>query len=502
MPLIYRHKEYSICKFNNLNHSFKGTDVQQAKCLLRFVNKQGSGSKSQLIPEFLLNRVGRPIQIAQKSLQLFLEKNGIGHSEIGGTPFEPLTHSIGKDGKRHPTKYFVIHDTSSPEYSVAEGFPSNINDNSWSANKIGSSYWKSVSRRVNGIVNRIGKSYTFINFKENRPSVAIKLEQSDFVPDSKNRFIHIENIQPRLKPTGSWAHIAPEPGFTIPQYRRLSLLYIAASVRAKRWLVPAFHFNIDHKISPKLHAHDDPQNFDLNGWAQQIKMLESEILAVDKSTGDRAELNKSECTIEALDVTLNRNGTKTTIALPANGMFFGEGHYVTTEDSFDHGRNFPAAMTPQPAGYPPPIQCNEAIDIHLQRSLSVYRTFDSAMTLSRLYPDKWARWWTPKEGGNCGQGSVGNAQLRRLTIDKEMWFFTLNWASGHRPKMDTRFLVSANGRYVVVVGGYETGPGGIDKLGGITREVHGWLETDNSSKINVAYLKDQNLTLGPINCSN
>lgn len=52
----------------------------------------------------------------------------------------------------------------------------------------------------------------------------------------------------------------PRPGLTQEQYYRLALLYIAASSRARAWLIPAFHAVLDQGI---FDGHDDPQNFDL-----------------------------------------------------------------------------------------------------------------------------------------------------------------------------------------------------------------------------------------------
>jgi len=199
---------------------------------------------------------------------------------------------------------------------------------------------------------------------------------------------------------------------------------------------------------------------------------------------NQIDIQSASCELKPYVVTLKRSTGIEEITLPQTGKFFGEGHYVTTEDRFESGDRYPARMDPQPSGYPPPFQCNEDINAHLQKSLARFRSFNPTITFDQLYPDKWAKWWTPEEGGRCGQGSRGDAQLGRLTPDKEMWFMTMNWAPGHsRPAMDTRFLASANGRHAVVIGGYETGPGGDDKLGGVTREVHAWLQTDNDSEV-------------------
>jgi hypothetical protein len=61
------------------------------------------------------------------------------------------------------------------------------------------------------------------------------------------------------------------------QYRRLALAYIAASVRAGHWMVPAFHAVIDEGIYDK---HDDPQNFEFAKFNEAIDKLLKEMPAV------------------------------------------------------------------------------------------------------------------------------------------------------------------------------------------------------------------------------
>ena len=96
------------------------------------------------------------------------------------------------------------------------------------------------------------------------------------MPSSKRGlFIGIENIQPRIglpavPAPGKKANdlIAPDPGFTPAQYRRLALLYVAAGVRRGRWLIPAFHAVVDSRYAD---GHDDPQNFDMRAFSDAVK---------------------------------------------------------------------------------------------------------------------------------------------------------------------------------------------------------------------------------------
>lgn len=176
-----------------------------------------------------------------------------------------------------------------------------------------------------------------------------------------------------------------------------------------------------------------------------------------------------------------------TVNLPATGKFVEESHYVTTLDNFPNGRLFANTVT-------------ENITAHLQRSYALYREYDSNKTFAQLYQFSYQKEWTPAEAGSIGQGSVGNIQRQELTPEKEMWFMTMMWAPGTRPAMGTKFLLSANGKKVVVVAGYETGPRSQTYLGGLTPETHAWLGTTSNSQITVSYLKDQGTPIGPINC--
>lgn len=79
-----------------------------------------------------------------------------------------------------------------------------------------------------------------------------------------------------MNPDNSFFWKAPTPGFSDAQEKRLALAYIVASVRAGRWLIPAYHFNVDNGIPD---GHDDPQNTDLAAWVAKIEAIEAEIAA-------------------------------------------------------------------------------------------------------------------------------------------------------------------------------------------------------------------------------
>ena len=253
-----------LCGFDKTALNFRGAFTEQTSCLLRFVRKKGSGSDRQLIPAAIADRVAKPTDITTTQLSDCLTKLGIDAADVGG--------ALVANQATAKRQYFVIHDTSSPELVAPASFPSNINEASWHGNNIARG-WDDMSGRVNVLINRVGASRTMTDLSASRSKPAIKLEQTSQVKSSRPLFVHVENIQPRIRPVGSWGHVAPNPGFSDAQLHRLALVYVVASVRAGHWLIPAFHFNIDSELYKGVDVHDDPQAFDLAKWGAQIETV-------------------------------------------------------------------------------------------------------------------------------------------------------------------------------------------------------------------------------------
>lgn len=248
--------------------AFSGSPREQAKCLLRPVKIYGQlGEALSSLPLPLDTLIGRTIALDRAAVKRYLLANNISAEEIGGSLADPLSHANNNDPNSPPARYFVIHDVSTPNY-LNNPFPANINEAAWRWNDL--SKWKQDSR-AHIYVNRVGKSITAWDFKT--AGRATKFETKILKLRGKGLFLHVELVQPRRRDPDGGAQndaIAPTPGFTEAQLQRLALLYIAASVRAGQWLIPAFHAALDVGIPD---AHDDPQNFDLTQWAQQLQIL-------------------------------------------------------------------------------------------------------------------------------------------------------------------------------------------------------------------------------------
>jgi hypothetical protein len=227
------------------------------------------------LPSPLENLIGKSStsRALRERFRRWLENHQIAEADIGGAINAPLEQA----------RYFVIHDTST-YIKEAGAFPPNINDDSWFGNDL-----KKISQmRVTHVwVNRLGESATTFDFNAANPPNGTKFGRDN--PDKRGWFIHVENVQPRKCDLAGEACCkvdtvsgkqacndarAPEPGFTDGQYKRLAVLYVAASVRHGSWLIPAYHAAVDAGYRD---AHDDPQNFDLAQWADSIQKLIREV---------------------------------------------------------------------------------------------------------------------------------------------------------------------------------------------------------------------------------
>lgn len=263
------------CGFDVVRRQFAGPPAVQAACLLRHVGQGGVVGAPELTP-FLAHLVGRRSVPRLPSLSRYLARRGIDPAqELGGVLRSGLW-----------AVYFVLHDTSSPNCSDREArgcdawgvLPAAMNDAAWPVNAgFGGYLANATSLKAHVITDRTGRSLTTHDLAEHVSHIRF-----DFCFDAsakRNLFVGVENIQPRVGLPAQPAAgervndlIAPAPGFTDAQYERLALIYIAASARHGRWLIPAYHAVLDRLYDPPT-AHDDPQNFDLQRFSAKVELL-------------------------------------------------------------------------------------------------------------------------------------------------------------------------------------------------------------------------------------
>jgi hypothetical protein len=259
------------CEFNPETFSFAGEPDRQAMCLMRSATaRRNLGPHLETLPDALATRVGRPSSLPERdALAALLVEFGLVWDYA---PFlwQPLSRARDNDPEAPQARYLVIHDTSGPNFG-RRPFPANIDEHR-SINNLGRFRCGDGWESAHVIINRMGAM--MLGHELSQPWRAMRFERATrFGTDLKGLFLHVALIQPRRSRPGRGRGndaVAPTPGFSDIQYDRLALIYTIASVRAGRWLIPAFHIAIDSGIRG---GHDDPRNFEIAAFAASIERL-------------------------------------------------------------------------------------------------------------------------------------------------------------------------------------------------------------------------------------
>ncbi len=264
-------KSMGACAFDPETLSYAGTPVEQAMCLMRGMDAtRNLGPPLQSLPPGLATRIGQTTGLpSREALSRFLSGQNL-ETDFAAHLWEPVSRANDNDPDAPMARYFVIHDTSGPNYGH-RGFPDNIDTDPQYENLADyacSDGWG----RAHIFVNRTGEMLVAHDY-----SIAwreTKFEQAaEFGGALQGLFLHNELIQPRRSAPGHGGRNdaqSPDPAFTAAQYDRLALLYTIASVRRGQWLIPAFHAAIDAEIPD---GHDDPLNFDIDSFAGSLDRL-------------------------------------------------------------------------------------------------------------------------------------------------------------------------------------------------------------------------------------
>jgi len=256
------------CNFDAAALSFAGNSLQQAACLVRPVYRWAHlGPPLDNLPKVLAERVGRSELMPDRAaLAALIDEIGLAPQFADGLTGQ-VSHAHDGDPLSPRARYFVIHDTSGPKLG---SFPPNLDENA-KINNLARFHCSDSFELAHAVINR--KGGVFFGHDFGVPWRSTKFERALFFGNAlKGLFLHVEMIQPRRRGPGHRANdiAAPDPGFTSAQYGRLALLYTIASVRAREWLIPAFHAVIDGDLRG---GHDDPQNFELSAFAQALESI-------------------------------------------------------------------------------------------------------------------------------------------------------------------------------------------------------------------------------------
>jgi len=268
-------KTMGVCEFDAQSFSFRGEPAEQAKCLMRGMDEtRNLAAEMANLPTALASRVGQDTGLPTRELlSAFLSKQDL-EWDFAAYLWQPVSRANDNDLNAPAARYFVIHDTSGPNYGH-RSFPDDIDAGS-KINNLSNFVCADGWGKAHVVVNRSGEMLLDHDFAI--PWRQTKFERAvNFAGALKGLFLHVELIQPRRSAAGHSSRNdaqAPNPAFTTAQYDRLALLYVIASVRAGQWLIPAFHAAIDDGIR---NGHDDPMSFDVESFANSLEILDEKL---------------------------------------------------------------------------------------------------------------------------------------------------------------------------------------------------------------------------------
>jgi hypothetical protein len=271
------------CGFNSETLSFRGTPAQQAMCLMRGMDTtRNLGPTLEGLPPGLAKRVGETTGLpSREALSTYLSKLDL-EWDLAMNLWQPVARAHDNNPDSPTVKYFVIHDTSGPNYGH-RAFPDDINTNP-KINNLKSFVCNDEWGKAHVVINRMGD--ILVNHDFSVPWRETKFEQAaEFGGALKGLFVHTEMIQPRRAGAGGGDGHSPDPAFTPAQYDRLALDYTVVSVRAGHWLIPAFHAALDADIR---NGHDDPLNFKVDSFADSIDRLMEKLEGVGQAQASNA----------------------------------------------------------------------------------------------------------------------------------------------------------------------------------------------------------------------
>jgi hypothetical protein len=258
------------CIFDWAQLRFQGEPEQQARCLMRGMDHSRNLAPPPAgLPPALASRVGRESGLpGREALSDYLSKQNL-ETDFAAYLWQPVSRANDNDPDAPMARYFVIHDTSGPNYG-RRAFPADIDADS-RINNLADFKCDDGWGKAHVVVNRTGAM--LLVHELSIPWRETRFEQAaNFAGTLKGLFLHVELIQPRRSAGRGRRNDAqaPDPAFTAAQYDRLALVYVIASVRADRWLIPAFHAALDADIP---NGHDDPLNFDVERFADSVGKL-------------------------------------------------------------------------------------------------------------------------------------------------------------------------------------------------------------------------------------
>ena len=225
-------KNMGACAFDPETLSFAGTPVEQAMCLMRGMDAtRNLGPPLTVLPPGLASRIGQTTGLpSREALSSFLSKQNL-ETDFAAHLWQPLSRAHDNDPDAPMARYFVIHDTSGPNYGH-RGFPDNIDTDPQYVNNLADYACSDGWGKAHVFVNRTGDMLVDHDYRDClardqvRAGGGIRRRAAGTVPAQR-----ADPAAPARRPRRRNDAQSPDPAFTAAQYDRLALLYTIASVR-------------------------------------------------------------------------------------------------------------------------------------------------------------------------------------------------------------------------------------------------------------------------------
>ncbi len=206
LPKVFL-KDMGDCDFNLDSLAYRGTPAEQAKCLMRGVDQtRNLGPPLDSLPDALTSRVGRDTGLpSRETLSAYLSKQNL-EWDFAAHLWQPVSRAEDNNPEAPAARYFVIHDTSGPNYG-RRSFPDDV-DTTARFNDLKNYYCPDGWGKAHVVVNRSGEMIVDHDFAV--PWRETKFERAvDFVGTLKGLFLHVEMIQQRRSAPGHSRHNDP-----------------------------------------------------------------------------------------------------------------------------------------------------------------------------------------------------------------------------------------------------------------------------------------------------
>jgi hypothetical protein len=192
-------KDRGVCDFDLDSLSYRGTPEEQAKCLMRGQDdSRNLGPPMENLPDALGSRVGRDAGLpSRETLSTYLSQQNLEWT-LAVNLWQPVSHAEDNNPDAPLATYFVIHDTSGPNYGHRE-FPDDI-DTTSKINNLNNFACADGWGVAHVVVSRTGDM--IVNHDFATPWRETKFERAmDFVGTLKGLFLHVEMIHLQTRPS-------------------------------------------------------------------------------------------------------------------------------------------------------------------------------------------------------------------------------------------------------------------------------------------------------------